>query len=396
MGNRSIIIATPLREHGATGIQTHCNSYCKYLMDNGLETKVVTPFSAPAALVYPIFSVRRIIDPISKSAGTWWYRHWHCVFLKWALQRVLRRAATPLTIYAQGPEVAEVAMQSRTSPKQRVVVAIHFNVSQADEWANKGRIAKGGWLYAAIKRAEAKVLPRVDGLVYVSEFMRSRLEEAIPGVRAVASIVIPNFIASPEPSIRPAMSGDIITIGTLEPRKNQSFLLHVIAEANRVGGRYTLTIAGDGPDRRGLELLARKLGVAEQVRFLGFVPRASQLIPGHRIYCHSAKMESFGIVLIEAMACGLPVLAAPVGGIPEVFSDGVEGCYWPLDDAVSAARILISVLDDPERYAAMSKAALQKFNMCYEMETVASGLDKFLNQHQSNEYRQCSADAGAE
>jgi glycosyltransferase involved in cell wall biosynthesis len=373
-----MIVVAIQREHGTTGLQTHFNSYRKYRADNGLDTKVITPFSAPAVLVYPIFSVRRLIDPISGSASAWWYLFWHTAFLKWALRRALRRT-TPLTIYAQCPMSAKAALESRATPKQRVVMVVHFNVSQSEEWADMGWIPRGGRIFAAMRRREAEVLPRLDGLIYVSQFMRSQLEDMVPGVCAVPSIVVPNFIVPPEPSNRPSMTGDIITIGTLEPRKNQSFLLNVIAEAKRMGRRYTLTIAGDGPDRRRLELLARKLGIVDQARFVGFVPNASQLIPGHRIYCHSARMENFPIVLIEAMACGLPVLAAPVGGIPEVFSDGVEGCYWALDDAISGARTLISVLDDRERYQALSKAALQKFTMCYKMETVASKLDKFLH-----------------
>jgi len=387
MADHSIVIASMMPEHGETGVQTHCNSYRKYSADNGLDTKLITPFSAPAVLVYPIFAVRRLIDPFSSIASSWWYMHWHYVFLKWALRRVVRSAAGPLTIYAQGPNVAKAALAIRTTPKQRVVVAVHFNVSVADEWADKGAIARRGRFYAALKRIETEVLPQVDGVVYFSEFMRSQLEETIPGLQGVGSIVNPYFIARPAPCNPPSVTGDIITIGTLEPRKNQSFLLRVIAEANRMGRRYTLTIVGDGPDRRRLELLARELGVADQTGFVGFVRNAAQLIPGHRVYCHGAKMESFGIVLIEGMACGLPVLAAPVGGVPEVFSDGVEGCYWSLDDAVSAARILVSVLDDAERYARMSKAALQKFRTCYdEMGTVAPKLDDFLRQDRGRDY----------
>jgi glycosyltransferase involved in cell wall biosynthesis len=104
-----------------------------------------------------------------------------------------------------------------------------------------------------------------------------------------------------------------------------------------------------------------QLGVADQVVFLGYVSGASRLLPGHRAYVHAARMESFGIVIVEAMSCGLPVFAPPVGGIPEVFDDGAEGALWPLDNARICAEKLIAVLEDQGTWLAMSHAARQRY-----------------------------------
>jgi glycosyltransferase involved in cell wall biosynthesis len=72
-------------------------------------------------------------------------------------------------------------------------------------------------------------------------------------------------------------------------------------------------------------------------------------------------MESFGIVLVEAMSCALPVFAPAVGGIPEVFDDGIEGIGWPLDDATACAQKLIALLENGATWQVMSRAARQ----CY-------------------------------
>jgi glycosyltransferase involved in cell wall biosynthesis len=117
----------------------------------------------------------------------------------------------------------------------------------------------------------------------------------------------------------PDFHGDLVSIGTLEPRKNQAYLLRVLAAINAQGRAYTLSLVGQGPDRKQLKDLARELGVAHQVRFLGYRGKAAHLLAGYRAYVHAATMENLSVTVIEALASELPVFAAPVGGIPEIF-----------------------------------------------------------------------------
>ncbi len=146
-----------------------------------------------------------------------------------------------------------------------------------------------------------------------------------------------------------------------------------------MGFRYSLTLVGDGPDRSSLLDLTNELNLQDQVQFLGFRPEAARYISGHRAYVHSSVMESFGLVLVEAMARGIPVLAAPVGGIPEVFSNGVEGIYWPLDDPEDGARKLIDLLEDAETYQRAARAAKQRFEQQFATNAVADRLLRFLS-----------------
>jgi glycosyltransferase involved in cell wall biosynthesis len=373
-----VIVATLLAECGETGVQSHFNAFRRYLEQNGGDIDVVTPFRAPALLVYPIFGVRKFIDLVSGALSVWWYRHWHYVFLKLALRRVLTDGP-PAVVYAQCPLSAKAALTARRGVYPPIVLAVHFNDSQADEWAQKGKLKIDGRMYRAIQRLEAGVLPQVDGIVYVSRFMKARLQERIPALTAVRSAVVPNFHERKSgPLTSVDVSGDLITIGTLEARKNHRYLLHVLAHAAREGKSYTLSIVGHGPLRAELERLTRELNISKLVRFIGFQPDAARFLGGHRVYVHSAIIESFGIVLIEAMSAGLPILAAPVGGIPEVFRDGLEGFYWPLDDASAGARRLISLMEDRDLYRRMADAATRRFNDHYEMTSVAGELRDFL------------------
>jgi glycosyltransferase involved in cell wall biosynthesis len=170
----------------------------------------------------------------------------------------------------------------------------------------------------------------------------------------------------------------LISVGSLEPRKNQAFLLRVLAKAQAQGTRYELTLVGDGQDRRSLEALAQALGVRDQVVFTGFRPDVSKLFATHRAYVHSSRLENMPVAPIEAMAHGLPVFAAPVGGVGEVFRDGQEGRYWSLDDPTEAARILTATLADAPVHRRMSSAALRRYDVEFAPEVVGRRLLDFL------------------
>jgi glycosyltransferase involved in cell wall biosynthesis len=374
---REIIIATLMGPHGSTGVQTHIHALRAVLARSHVNVCIITPFSITKALVYPLFGVRKIIDVLSKTASLWWYRYWHYRCLKMALRRSMK-AGGRTVVYAQCPLSAKAALESRTDAWQKVVMVVHYNVSQADEWVGKRYLRAHSCLYNSIQSTERDILPRLDGIVYVSEYMKGVIQSKVPSVVRVPSVVIPNFIFAPVRGVHGKIVDDMISIGTLEARKNQGYLLKVLAEANSLGKRYSLTIVGDGPDRATLENLAKSLGVDDQVRFMGYQPNAAKRLCAYRVYVHSALMENLPLSIIEAMACGLPLLAAAVGGIPEIFEDGREGYYWALDDPKGGAKRLISILEDSALYDDMKHACVQRFAERYDATVSGERLLSFL------------------
>lgn len=372
-----IIIATVMRPSGETGVQTHFNCFRDYLAQQAVPQQLITPFSYCLAAVYPVFALRKIVDKLSGEWSVWWYRYWHAYFLRLALKRALRSGAD-CVIYAQCPLSADAALRARVSPRQKVVMVTHFNVSQADEWAGKGAINAGGGLYRAIQALEADVLPRLDGLVFVSRFMQQALSQRIPAIAKVPFAVVPNFLPDPGVPEPAPLRADLISIGTLEARKNQQYLLEIIAALREQGTPLSLTIVGDGPDRAMLESKARALQLEGLVTFAGFVADAAALLNAHKAYIHVALIESFGITLIEAMARAKPVFAAPVGGIPEVLGDDGLGRALPLDDARAAAAIVAEAMGDSPWMAAAASAARRRFVAEYSSEVVAKKLLGFL------------------
>ncbi len=203
-----LIIATILREEGTTGVQTHVRQLRKYLERSGTPTTLVTPFSWHRRIAAPVFGVRLALEPCSGAAGVVWYRHWHEVFLYHALRRALKEI-DHCVIYAQCPVAARAAMRARKGPGQRVVMAVHLRVSQADEWADKKLIKRDRTVFRSIRGLERDVIPRADGLVFVSNWARDALISWLPEAAAVPWAVIDNFVAPHHVEPDPHQLGDL-------------------------------------------------------------------------------------------------------------------------------------------------------------------------------------------
>jgi glycosyltransferase involved in cell wall biosynthesis len=187
--------------------------------------------------------------------------------------------------------------------------------------------------------------------------MKNTIEADIPAAKSCPSICLPYFVEEPVTNNNTNFHRDLINIGTLETRKNQSFLLHVLASAKRKGFSYSLSLVGDGPDRRKLENLSRQLKIENQVTFLGYQKNAARFLHNHSVYVHSALMDNLPVALHEALAYNLPICAGPVGGIPEIFMNEKEGFYWPLEDPNSAADLLIRLMENVNTYQQMAIAS---------------------------------------
>ncbi len=373
----NIIIATIMRPNGDSGVQTHFNCLCDYLAAQKASYELITPFSYPKYLIYPVFGMRAILHRLSGNLSVWWYRYWHKYFLRLVLQQKLQ-SGTDCVIYAQCPLAADAALRARKSAKQRVVMVTHFNVSQADEWAGKGFIAHNGRFYQAIREFEAEVLPKLDGLVFVSEFMQRELLKRIPSISQVQSAVVPNFLPDPGlPALQNSVA-DLISIGALEARKNQQYLLDIIAALRNQGTTLTLTIVGDGPDLHKLQEKAKALQVTDLVRFAGFVANAAELINVHKACIHVASIENLPITLIEAIARGRPVFATPVGGVGEILGNNIAGLALPLNDAQAAAKLIAAAMNNPAWMANTGAAARQRFLNLFANEVSAKNLIRFL------------------
>jgi len=141
----------------------------------------------------------------------------------------------------------------------------------------------------------------------------------------------------------------VLAIGRHVPQKGFDVLLRAMANAVAAADfDHDLVLAGDGPEHERLRELAAQLGLGTRVTFTGRVDhaKAMRLFAGCSFFVLPSRREPFGIVNLEAMAAGKAVLAARVGGVPEIVSDGVNGVLVRPDDAETLAAAIRRLASD--------------------------------------------------
>jgi glycosyltransferase involved in cell wall biosynthesis len=152
----------------------------------------------------------------------------------------------------------------------------------------------------------------------------------------------------------------LVCIGRLIPIKGHLVLLRALAQARERVPEVTLGVAGRGPLAPALEAYAADLGIADAVRFLGFVSGVERAIEESAIVVVPSLGEGFGMVALEAMERARPVIASSVGGLPEIVADGETGLVVPPADADALAEAIVSLASDLPRAAAMGAAGRER------------------------------------
>lgn len=159
-----------------------------------------------------------------------------------------------------------------------------------------------------------------------------------------------------------AEAKSIICVGRLSAEKGQVGLLRTFARLRSKHSKLSLRLVGDGPDRSGLEELARELGVSDAVSFVGRLPEEEALgeIARADLLVLPSFMEGLPIVLMEAMAVGVPVVASRVAGIPELVEDGQTGLLFDPSNWDDLAVCIERFLNDEALGNALAENAKSK------------------------------------
>jgi phosphatidyl-myo-inositol alpha-mannosyltransferase len=210
---------------------------------------------------------------------------------------------------------------------------------------------RGHRWYPRFQALFERLMRRVNVRLAVSESAKRTVAAHFPGdYEVVPNAIDVNRFATPapRPAIMPADRPHVLYVGRMEPRKGVDRLVRAMSLVQaRVPG-VQLVVVGGGPDRAAVESLARELDVS--VVFAGGVSDAG--LPGYYqaadVVCSPALGdESFGLVLLEAMAAGRPIVATNIAGYAELLGPAGSARLAAVDDPASLARELVSVLDDP-------------------------------------------------
>jgi glycosyltransferase involved in cell wall biosynthesis len=181
---------------------------------------------------------------------------------------------------------------------------------------------------------------------------------------------IPTVVTQPSDPLR------LIYIGRIAREKGLYESLQAMRLALELGVDARLTVAGAGPEEGRLRRYAAALGIAQRTTFVGpvFGSDKVNLLAGADVMLLPSYAEGLPYALLEAMAAGLPVLATPVGAIPDVVTPGTHGYLVPVRDGKSLAEALALLSGDRDKLSWMSRACRRRVRAAYSIERLAGEL----------------------
>jgi glycosyltransferase involved in cell wall biosynthesis len=212
---------------------------------------------------------------------------------------------------------------------------------------------RDGRAFAAADRAVAGL---ADVHIAISAGLARYLAESEGFDESSFEIVHYGIARGPDPAPLPD-APRLAIVGRLIPIKGHEVLLRALAAVRKGLPEVTLDVAGDGPLGGELRATAARLGLGDAVTFLGHVSPAASVLDHAHVVVVPSFGEGFGMVALEAMERGRPVIASRVGGLPEIVDDGRTGLLVPAADADALAGAIRELVSDPERAEAFGRAA---------------------------------------
>lgn len=226
---------------------------------------------------------------------------------------------------------------------------------------------------------------RADLVVCISDFARSQAcalvdEGDWPKIRVVHLGTDVRRFAPPPEQDRPQGPLRIVTVGRLVPVKAQALLIEAAAELQRRNVDVHVTIVGGGPRRQALERLAARLGVADRCSFTGALGHDNVLerYAEADLFCLPSFGEGIPVVLMEAMAMGLPVVTTRIAGIPELVEDGESGFLVTPGRTDQLVQAIERLAGDPGLRRRMGQAGRGKVTADFNLDDSARALERLF------------------
>ena len=236
---------------------------------------------------------------------------------------------------------------------------------------------------AFYSRLERTLMNRTDLFLFESAFARDTYQRTIGTPKGLVRCVFNGVTADEfDPVVKAADAADIVYVGEFRHIKGADLLVDAVARLRADGKPVTLTLAGDGEELEALKVQIEKLGLTEAVRFIGHVKARYGFSKGNVLVVPS-RGDSMPYVVIEASAAGIPMVAASVGGIPEIFGPHTEALFAPNIAGAMADAIEIA-LDDPEAALARAKSLRERIFLHFSQNAMVDGVlagyrDAFAN-----------------
>ena len=227
-----------------------------------------------------------------------------------------------------------------------------------------------GALYSRLERA---LMDSTDLFLFESTFARDTYQRTIGTPKGLVRCVFNGVTAEEfDPVVKADDATDVVYVGEFRHIKGADLLIDAVARLHADGKPVTLTLAGDGEELEALKAQIQRLGLTEAVRFIGHVKARYGFSKGGVLVVPS-RGDSMPYVVIEAAAAGIPMVAANVGGIPEIFGSHTEALFAP--NIVSAMADAIEIaLEDPEAAQARAKSLRERIFLHFSQKAMVEGV----------------------
>jgi len=253
----------------------------------------------------------------------------------------------------------------------------------------------GRWetaLYIALERALARITTRIVAISPLqAEELRRYLKVRPEKIRVIPlGLDLRRFVDADELAARERFrarigAGDrvvVTMVGRLTAIKNHALALRALASLGESGSNVLLVLVGGGEEEEGLRASARELGVADRVVFAGWWEDLEAVYYGSDVVALTSDNEGTPVCLIEALACGRPVVATDVGGVADVLEQGKLGLLVPMRDVEALAAALRRLRDPSERkrFIGVGRAAvLARYDVARLVSDIETLYDELLS-----------------
>ena len=227
-----------------------------------------------------------------------------------------------------------------------------------------------GEIYSRLERA---LMNSTDLFLFESAFARDTYQRTI-GIPSGLVRCVFNGVTAEEfdPVVRAADATDTVYVGEFRHIKGADLLIDAVARLNADGKRVTLTLAGDGEELDNLKAQVKRLGLTETVRFIGHVKARYGFSKG-KVLVVPSRGDSMPYVVIEAAAAGIPMVAANVGGIPEIFGSHTDALF-ARDNVGAVADAIETALADPDATLARAKSLRERIFLHFSQKAMVEGV----------------------
>jgi glycosyltransferase involved in cell wall biosynthesis len=284
--------------------------------------------------------------------------------LVWMQFTRLIRQLNPDVLHGHGAQAGAFVRLRRRSPNVIRVYTPHGGSLHFPLDTIKGA------LYSRLERA---LMNSTELFLFESAFARDTYQRTI-GMPAGLVRCVFNGVTADEfdPITRTEDATDIVYVGEFRAIKGADLLVDAVARLRADGKPVTLTLAGDGEETEALKAQVEKLGLGHSVRFIGHVKARYGFSRGKLLVVPS-RGDSMPYVVIEAAAAGIPIVAANVGGIPEIFGAHTDALFAP-NIVGAVADAIENALDDPAAAQARANALRERVFLHFSQKAMVEGV----------------------